>query len=170
MLVCAGLAGVFLWAFLANLRWIGVPEPVIEVNETPLKPGQGTRLHIRQGGPIRASVFTVSLVCEVNAIPGKPPHFQEVLLSARDICLSGSPATDPVVFDTEFALPATAKFTCKSVPATESSGGGGRKGQTAVRKRQIGGDLVSWFLRVERTVAAKTVLQSDFEILVVESD
>jgi len=153
----AAVALLFLWAFLANLRWIALPEPEVEVSATDLRPGQTANLHVRQAGPLNALAYTVSLVCEINGIPGKPPARKEVLVERTNLLVGDGREGEAVEFSLEFQVPNDAKRTCKSVPMKTS--GAPAPGASP--------DLVSWFIRVERRVAAKTLLQSDYEILVV---
>lgn len=147
---------VFLWAFFVNLRWVAMPEPEVEVNATRLRPGDSTQLYVRQAGPIPALNFTVSLICEINGIPGKPPARKEVLLERNDLRIGNGRVGEAVDFSIELKMPRDAQRTCKSVPLKKS---GQKFGSSNA-------DLVSWFIRVERRVSGKTVLQSDFEILV----
>lgn len=142
---------VFIWAFFVNLRWVALPDPEVEVNATQLRPGDSTSLLVRQDGPLRALDYTISLVCEINGIPGKPPARKEVLVERKDLTIRD--ATD---FSSELKMPRDARRTCKSVPMQKS---GQNFGNSSA-------DLVSWFIRVERRVTAKTVLTSDYEILV----
>lgn len=142
---------VFVWAFLVNLRWIAVPEPVVEVNASQLRPGDGTALYVRQNGPLKALDYTISLVCEINGIPGKPPARKEVLGERKNLII-----TDATEFSLDLKIPGDGRRTCKSVPLQKS----GSKPGTA------SADLVSWFIRIERRVSAKTLLTSDYEILV----
>lgn len=142
---------VFVWAFLVNLRWVALADPEVEVNATSLRPGDGTRLLVRQDGPLRALDYTISLVCEINGIPGKPPARKEVLVERKDLTIR-----DAIEFSAELRMPRDARRTCKTVPMRKS-------GQNAVGSST---DLVSWFIRIERRVTAKTLLTSDFEILV----
>ncbi len=142
---------LFLWAFLVNLRWIALPEPEVEVNATQLRPGDRTNLYVRQNGPLKALDYTISLICEINGIPGKPPARKEVLVERKDLVVR-----EATEFSIEIEMPRDARRTCKSVPLQKS--GQKPSGSSA--------DLVSWFIRIERRVSGKTVLQSDYEILV----
>lgn len=153
----AAVTLLFLWAFLVNLRWIALPEPQVEVSATELRPGQTANLYVRQEGPLKALAYTVSLVCEINGIPGKPPARKEVLVERKDLRVGDGREGEAVEFSLEFHLPRDARRSCKSVPI-KSSGSG---------VSNASADLVSWFIRIERQVSAKTVLQSDFEVLVV---
>lgn len=152
----AAVTLLFLWAFLVNLRWIALPEPEVEVNATTLRPGDTTPLYVRQAGPIRALAYTISLVCEINGTPGKPPARKEVLLERENLRAGDGRAGEAVEFSLELSIPKDARRSCKSVPMKKS---GQNFGSSSA-------DLVSWYLRIERRVTAKTVLQSDFEILV----
>lgn len=141
---------LFLWAFLVNLRWVALPEPVVEVNATQLRPGDSTSLYVRQDGPLKALDYTISLVCEINGIPGKPPARKEILAERKDLLVR-----EATEFSLELRMPRDARRTCKSVPLQKSG-----------QKTASSADLVSWFIRVERRVSAKTLLTSDHEILV----
>lgn len=147
---------VFVWAFLVNLRWVALPEPVVEVNASKLRPGDSTPLYVRQEGPLKALTYTISLVCEINGIPGKSPARKEVLVERKDLRIGNGREGESTEFSLELEIPRDAKRTCKSVPMKKSGqnfGGGSA-------------DLVSWFIRIERQVSAKTFLTSDYEILV----
>ena len=162
MLAMAALTAVFVWAFLVNLRWIVVPEPVVEINDTHLRPGQSTRLHLSQRGPLKAESLNAYLVCEVNGAKGKEALVKEVVISAHDLNLPGRGETAPAEFSGELTIPASARLTCKSVSATASS----TVGQGGTRVQQSGKQLVAWLIRVERRVSPKMALQTDFEIVV----
>ena len=146
---------VFIWAFLVNLRWIALPEPVVEVNATKLRAGDSTELYVRQEGPLKALSYTVSLICEINGIPGKPPARKVVLSERPNLRVGNGRDGEAAEFSIEMKMPKDARRTCKSVPMKKS-------GQTIGNSA----DLVSWFIRIERQVTSKTVLQSDYEILV----
>jgi hypothetical protein len=153
----AAVTLLFLWAFLVNLRWIALPEPEVEISATELRPGQTGNLYVRQAGPLKAHEYTVSLVCEINGIPGKPPARKEVLLERKDLRVGDGREGEAVDFSMEFSVPRDAKRTCKSVPM--------KKAGSSLPSASP--DLVSWFIRIERRVSAKTVLTSDYEVLVV---
>lgn len=141
---------VFVWAFLANLRWVFVPEPEVEVEHATLRPGQSSRLHVTQPGAVKFSSYVVALVSEVNHTPGKPPTTREVILEESDVSGSGRIGGE-VEYDAEFRIPPGGKRTRKAVTGSDS----GKAGK---------GELVAWFLRVERRVKGKRVLVSDFEV------
>lgn len=147
---------VFLWAFLVNLRWFAVPDPVVEVNATRLRPGDSTPLYVRQDGPLKALEYTISLVCEINGIPGKPPARKETIAEHKDFRAGNGREGEASEFSLELRMPRDARRTCKSVPMQKT-------GQKPVNGSA---DLVSWFIRIERRVAPKTLLTSDHEILV----
>ncbi len=147
------VAGLFLWALLVNLRWIAVPEPEVEVDETRLLPGQSTALYVRQEGPLRAESFTVSLICEINGTPGKAPAIRKTILEKSNVVAGFERFGDAVEYSTELTIPEAARTTCQSVPIKA-------KGPNSPR------DLVSWLIRVERKVSKNTTLQIDFYILV----
>lgn len=147
---------VFVWAFIVNLRWVALPEPVVEVNASKLRPGDSTPLYVRQEGPLKALTYTISLVCEINGIPGKPPARKEVLVERKGLRIGNGREGEATEFSLDLEIPRDARRTCKSVPMKKSGqnfGGGSA-------------DLVSWFIRIERQVSAKTLLTSDYEILV----
>jgi hypothetical protein len=144
---------LFLWAFFYNLRWVMVPEPVVEVSATNLRPGGSSNIHITQRGPLKASTYTVSLICEINGIPGKPPAIRKEFISSANIEIATAQEFEAREWAAEFNIPSAAALTCKSVPLKS-------------KDENQGKDLVSWFIRVERRVSAKNVLQSDFEVLV----
>lgn len=144
---------LFLWAFFYNLRWVAVPEPVVEVEETFLAPGQSTSVHISQRGPCQFSSYLVSLICEVNAVPGQPPAVKKTFLSEEKVVVRTRDEFDVKEWASKVHIPSSAMSTCKSVPLKQSGAGSGS-------------NLVRWYLRVERRVSPKNVLQSDFELIV----
>jgi Protein of unknown function (DUF3592) len=144
---------LFLWAFLYNLRWVAVPEPVVEVGETTLAPGQSTEVYILQRGPCQFSSYLVSLVCEVNAAPGQAPEVKKTFLSEEAVAVQSRDEFDGKEWSTKVHIPSSAMSTCKSVPLSQSGSGSGS-------------NLVRWYLRVERRVTSKNVLVSDFELIV----
>ncbi len=152
-LSAALVGGLFLWAFLVNLRWIVVPEPEVEVNATRLLPGQSTALYLKQAGPLTAESYKVSLICEINGTPGKPPAIQKTIFEKTNFSAGPDREGEAVEFSAEIEIPESAGHTCHSVPMKQT-------GANAPR------NLVAWFIRVERKVSAKTTLQSDFEMLV----
>lgn len=154
-IITAVVTLVFLWAFLVNLRWIVLPEPEVEVDETRLLPGRSTRLSVLQRGPIRAESYAISLICEINGIPGKPPARKEIILERSNLHIESQRPGDAIEFTAPLTIPKDGKLSTKVVSLK-----GGKQGQRG------GGELVAWFIRVERKVTAKNVLQSDFEILV----
>lgn len=147
------VAVLFLWAFFVNLRWIFVPEPEVEVNATRLLPGQSTALYLKQSGPLKAESYKISLICEINGTPGKPPAIQKTIIEKANLSAGSEREADAVEFSAEITIPESGRSTCHSVPMKAT-------GMNAPR------DLVAWFIRVERKVSPKTTLQSDFEILV----
>ncbi len=147
---------LFLWAFLVHLRWIALPEPEVEVNATKLRPGDTTSLYVRQAGPLQAIAYTISLVCEINGTPGKLPARKMVIAERENLRAGDGLRSGAAEFSLELQIPKDARRTCKSVPIKKSGQSSGDSPS----------DLVSWFIRIERRVTAKTVLQSDFEILV----
>lgn len=149
LLVCL----LFLWAFFYNLRWVAVPEPVVEVDETSLTPGQSTEVYIGQRGPCQFSSYDVSLVCEVNAVPGQPPAVKKTFLSGESVVVRTRDDSDLKEWSSKVHIPSSAMSTCKSVPLKHSGSGSGS-------------NLVRWYIRVERRVSAKNILQSDFELIV----
>jgi hypothetical protein len=161
-LAAAALTTILVWAFLVNLRWVVIPEPVVEINAARLRPGQSTQLYLNQRGPLKAESLKVSLVCEVNGSKGKQDLVKEVVVSARDINLPDNGENTATELSADITIPASARLSCKSVPmsVTPTTSQGGSLNQ------QTGRQLVSWFIRVERRVSPKTVLQSDFEIVV----
>jgi len=147
------VAILFLWAFLVNLRWIFVPEPEVEVNATRLLPGQSTALYVKQAGPLKAESYKISLICEINGTPGKPPAIQKSIVEKTNLSAGSDRGAEYVEFSAEVTIPESARSTCHSVPMKAT-------GMNAPR------DLVAWYIRVERKVSPKNTLQSDFEILV----
>lgn len=134
---------------------VALPDPVVETNATTLRPGDSTELYVRQEGPLRALSYTISLICEINGIPGKPPARKTVLTERKDLRIGNGRDREAAEFSLEMKIPKDARRTCKSVPMKKS-------GQTLGNSA----DLVSWFVRIERQVTAKTVLQSDYELFV----
>ena len=80
-----------------------------------------------------------------------------MLLERKDLRVGDGREGEAVDFSIEFEVPRDAKRTCKSVPMKKSGSS----------MPSASPDLVSWFIRIERRVSAKTVLTSDFEVLVV---
>ena len=161
-LAAAALTTVFVWAFLINLRWVVVPEPVVEINSTRLRPGQSTQLYLNQRGPLKAESLKVSLVCEVNGTKGKQDLVKEVVVSARDINLPDNGENTATELSADITIPASARLSCKSVPMSVTP----TTSQAGSLNQQPGRQLVSWLIRVERRVSPKMVLQSDFEFVV----
>ena len=89
----------------------------------------------------------------MNATPGQPPEIKKTFLSEENVAVRARDEFDAKEWSAIVHIPSPARATCKSVPLKHSGSG-------------AGSNIVRWYLRVERRVSSKNVLQSDFEILV----
>lgn len=149
--------GVFIWAFLVNVRWIGVPEPVIEVDLADLRPGESTSLWIRQEGPLRAETFTVSLLCEVQGPKGKGYPVRKGLVHRQNVDLRGGRHAEAIDFTATVSIPGDAR------PSNEPMA------QDTSPQGQRSNSQVLWVIRVERKVSKHNTLESDFRLRVARA-
>ena len=95
----------------------------------------------------------MSLICEVNAVPGQAPEIKKTIIPEEQVVVRTRQENDRREWSAEVHIPSSAMSTCKSVPLKHSGSGSGS-------------NLVRWYIRVERRVSPKNILQSDFELVV----
>ncbi len=86
---------------MSGVRAMKIPDPLVELDHEPLRPGDKMRVSIRQGGPARFDFFKVFVVCEQQSKSGTTKQHREQILMKKDLSLG--PASIAHVMDTEIA-------------------------------------------------------------------
>ncbi len=166
--VTAAVTLLFLWGFAVNLRWAGIPEPVVEVDHATLAPGATGQLHIVQSGPFRADSFDVLLVCETVGKNARATVVEERLLHIAPLEIPDAQSSNAREFTAQFTIPYTAAPSCNSQAVM-----GSPRVPAGKREQRIiagYGEPIYWILRVQRKMDVKTALETDFEIVVERSN
>ena len=143
-LAALGLVEAFLLRhFLRAWRAVKIPEPVVEIDEHPLSPGQHTSLRLEQSGPLTARSFKIHLVCEETGSRTKTP-VRVTLLDAGSVELNVPSNTRQ--FHLNLLIPEKAR-------ASE-------QGLQHMRR---------WTIRVARQIEPNLTLLSDFAFRVEKS-
>ena len=63
-LIALGIEGFLIYHFLRALQAARMPDPVVEIGDEPLAPGQTTQVYVRVPGPAFLAALQVQLLCE----------------------------------------------------------------------------------------------------------
>ena len=94
---------------MSAVRAMKIPDPLVELDHEPLRPGDKMRVSIRQGGPARFDFFKVFVVCEQRNQRGTTREHREQILMKKDLNLG--PALIAHVMDAAIASNASASDT-----------------------------------------------------------
>jgi hypothetical protein len=75
---------------ISGVRAMIIPDPIVELDHEPMRPGDKMRVSIRQGGPARFDFFKVFVVCEQND-RGATKEKREQILMKKDLNLGPAP-------------------------------------------------------------------------------
>jgi len=64
----------------SGIRTMRIPDPLVELDHEPLRPGDNVRVSIRQGGPARFDFLKVFVVCEHNERGAVKERREQILM------------------------------------------------------------------------------------------
>lgn len=139
----AAIDAFIIFHLVRAIRELRVPEPIVEIDHEPVRPGESARIFVRQRGPVKIESFGVSLVCEEQGQKGTINHHHHALMkkSGIDVAMAG-----------DFAESMTAEIPADATPSLKEL-------QT----------IVTWKIVVHRKIASGHA-DRDFVFRVVEGD
>ena len=84
-LVAAAIDAFVIYHVVRSIRGLGVPEPIVEIDHEPLRPGEKARVLVRQPGPARFEAFKVSLLCEQQGKNGTRRLHGQQLVNKKSV-------------------------------------------------------------------------------------
>ena len=90
LIAVAAEAGLVRFA-ASGIRAMKIPDPLVELDREPLRPGDEMRVSIRQGGPARFDFFKVYVVCEQHGKGGATRQTRKQILAKKDLDLGAGP-------------------------------------------------------------------------------
>lgn len=134
LLFGGGIEAFLIHHFIRAVRAARLPDPIVEINNEPLKPGQATELYIRHPGPARLSLLEVRLVCEKTGQRGERLVHDEMLHERGELHI-----TDVEEFNGSFTVPA------KASPS-----------------RKTAQSVTNWFIRIRRRLNSNVSYDTDY--------
>jgi hypothetical protein len=81
---------------LSDVRSMRIPDPLVELDHEPLRPGDKMRVSVRQGGPARFDFLKVFVVCEQGGQAGRPRERRKQILMKKNLNLDVTPMADVI--------------------------------------------------------------------------
>lgn len=141
-LICLGIEGFLVYHVWTKGRAAMVPDPLVELANEPLMPGQKTQLFIRQSGPASLALFEVQIVCETLGEKGIRVAYKHQIVQRGSMDIGSAEE-----FSETFSVPANAKPSAKTV-------------QTAV----------TWNIRIRRKLTNGSSYDTDYSFRVVKKE
>ena len=108
-IIALGLEGFLIYHLLRNRQAALVPDPIVEINDEPLAPGQTTQLYIHHPGPAQLASLQVQVICEKVGTGTRVAH-KHLILERKALRISQSED-----FLETFTIPAKAPPSLKTV-------------------------------------------------------
>ena len=141
-LISLGIEGFLIYHLVRAARAARVPDPLVEINDEPLRPGQTTQLYIRHPGPAQVALLQVQIVCEKVGQGGTRVAHKQLVLERTALHIAAAEE-----FNETFSVPVKAAPSLKTV-------------QTAT----------NWCVRIRRKLDTKTSYDTDYPFRVVGPD
>lgn len=141
-LILGGIEVFLVYHWLRAMRAARVPDPVIEIDDHPLSPGQRTRLHFRLPGPAQLTSLKVSVLREKTDSRGTRISSQKVLFERENLNLAVAEE-----FDGKLVVPARAAASVKTLES-----------------------VASWMVRVHRVLKSGVSYDTDYPFTVLAAE
>lgn len=133
-LVCLAIEGFLIYHLLRAFRASRVPDPIVEIEQESIAPGQTSRLYICQPGPAELTALEVAIVCEKVGQSGTRKAYKHVVFERQTLRIGTSEE-----FNETFSIPEKASPSAKTV-------------QTAT----------NWFIRIRRELPNAISYDTDY--------
>lgn len=141
-LIGVGIEGFLIYHFARALGAARVPDPIVEIDNNPLAPGQTTPVYIRQQGPAGLALFQVQVICEKLGPNGTRVTYKHLLIDRSALQIE-----EAEEFTMNLTAPAKASPSIKTV-------------QTAT----------NWYVRIRRKLANSVSYDTDYPFSVLGKD
>ena len=109
-LIGMGIEGFLIYHFIRAVRAARIGDPIVEINDEPLIPGQATQIYIRHPAPARLASYQAQIVCEKVSQNGTRVAYKELLFDRSALTI-----TEADEFTTSFSIPEKASVSMKTV-------------------------------------------------------
>ena len=141
-LICLAIEGFLIYHLARAARAARVPDPVVELAQEPLLPGQTTQLYIRHPGPVDLASLQAQIVCEKIGQNGTRVVHKDLVFERKTVRIE-----DALEISETFTVPPTAAPSIKTV-------------QTAT----------NWCVRIRRQLGSGASYDTDYPFHVQAKD
>lgn len=138
-LICVGIEGFLIYHLMRAIPVARMANPIVEIDDEPLRPGMHTRLFIRHPGPAQIASLQANVVCEKVGQGGTRSAYNHMVFKHENLQIA-----EAEEFEATFGIPAKASPSAKTV-------------QT----------MTSWYVRVSRKMGADKAHETDYTFRVI---